>query len=469
MTTTRGAAQAAPPGSIGSAEPPSSATATPPCGWSDLAPTGALATERLEAELVSHAAWEAAGLARMLDLLAEYDERDGWSRWIGCRSMQQWLSWHCGLGYTAATERLRVARALPGLPAIRSAFRDGVLSWSKVRELSRVATAADDSAWAELAGKTTAAQLSRLVRQQRRITADDVVAQEQRREATRRIADDGSMVIELRLPADEGAVVWSAIDEAAGPPQREVPAGQRRADAAVGLLLAQAEIRTEVQVHIEECPTCRRRAASADGAPLHPDVADVLACDADVVTTHDHTRPHDCDVDGDAAEVGEIDRRRGPSRRQRRALRYRHAMCQFPGCHHDGRFDAHHVIAHGAGGRTRVRNLVRLCRFHHRLVHLARLVLSLGPDRELTVTTPDGRPIDPGVVAAVWRIREPDDLTRISGLGERMDIDACLFAVRTASSIRRTDAPPVFPRETTSPATASTAPRPDRAGGDAGA
>jgi len=43
-----------------------------------------MATERLEAELVSHAAWEAVGIARMLDVLGEYDRRDGWSRWIGC-------------------------------------------------------------------------------------------------------------------------------------------------------------------------------------------------------------------------------------------------------------------------------------------------------------------------------------------------------------------------------------------------
>lgn len=108
-------------------------------------------------------------------------------------------------------------------------------------------------------------------------------------------------------------------------------------------------------------------------------------------------------------------------------------MCQFPGCHHDGRFDAHHVIAHGAGGRTRVANLVRLCRSHHRLVHLAHLVLSLDTGRRLTVTTPNGRPIHHEILRTALRIPAPDDPTRIGGLGERMDIDACLFAIHTAA------------------------------------
>ena len=92
----------------------------------------AMPSEHLEAELVSHAEWEASGTARMLAVLAEFDRRQAWAAWE-CTSAQHWLSWKCGLGYTAATERLRVARALPALPTIEAALAAGRLSWSKVR------------------------------------------------------------------------------------------------------------------------------------------------------------------------------------------------------------------------------------------------------------------------------------------------------------------------------------------------
>src|SRR5262245_25657110 len=52
------------------------------------------------------------------------------------------------LGYTphAARERLRVASALAELPAIDASFAQGELSFSTVRELTRVATADTDRA-----------------------------------------------------------------------------------------------------------------------------------------------------------------------------------------------------------------------------------------------------------------------------------------------------------------------------------
>ena len=64
-------------------------------------------SEYLEAELVAHAAFEAAGMARMLEVLAEFDRRRCWDSW-GSVSAQHWLGWKCGLGYGAASERLRV-------------------------------------------------------------------------------------------------------------------------------------------------------------------------------------------------------------------------------------------------------------------------------------------------------------------------------------------------------------------------
>ena len=78
---------------------------------------GVMSSDELCAALVSHAAWETAGLAGVLGVLAEFDSRRVWADW-GCWSAQQWLSWKCGLGRVAASERLRVAHRLPDLPRV---------------------------------------------------------------------------------------------------------------------------------------------------------------------------------------------------------------------------------------------------------------------------------------------------------------------------------------------------------------
>ena len=114
-----------------------------------------LSNEQIESELVAHAAWEATAMGKVLDLLAEFDRRKLWESW-GAYSAQQWLGWKCGLGYIAASERLRVARALRDLPWIRNAISRGKLSYSKVRELTRVVTAATDRCLGEIATAATA-------------------------------------------------------------------------------------------------------------------------------------------------------------------------------------------------------------------------------------------------------------------------------------------------------------------------
>ena len=54
----------------------------------------------------------------------------------------------------------------------------------------------------------------------------------------------------------------------------------------------------------------------------------------------------------------------------RRALWARDKGCNFPGCSHTRFVDAHHIKHWAEGGETRVENLVLLCSFHHKLVHV---------------------------------------------------------------------------------------------------
>src|SRR2546428_7251269 len=75
---------------------------------------------------------------QFLDLIREFDARDGWN--TGFRSCAAWLSWRVGLDPGAARERVRVARALGSLPRMAHAVARGELSYAKVRALTRVAT-----------------------------------------------------------------------------------------------------------------------------------------------------------------------------------------------------------------------------------------------------------------------------------------------------------------------------------------
>ena len=97
--------------------------------------------DRLEHELAELTVRLEAATHRQLAILRELEPTGFWAE-QGARSFAHWLSWRIGLAPGAAREKLRVARALGGLPAIDAAFAAARLSYSKVRALTRVACAA---------------------------------------------------------------------------------------------------------------------------------------------------------------------------------------------------------------------------------------------------------------------------------------------------------------------------------------
>ena len=75
----------------------------------------------------------------LLLMIREFDERAGCHQW-GLQTCAEWLAWRCDLSMTTAREKVRVGHALKCLPLISAAFSTGELSYSKVKELTRVAT-----------------------------------------------------------------------------------------------------------------------------------------------------------------------------------------------------------------------------------------------------------------------------------------------------------------------------------------
>jgi Domain of unknown function (DUF222)/HNH endonuclease len=125
------------------------------------------------------------------------------------------------------------------------------------------------------------------------------------------------------------------------------------------------------------------------GDRVSPATVRRLACDAQIMPVV---------LDG-ASQVLDAGRSRrlatGPLRR---ALVVRDRGCSFPACDRPPRWcDGHHVRPWSAGGRTRLDNLVLLCRHHHRLIHDGDWTVRIGTDGlpEFLPPAVPGEPRDP--------------------------------------------------------------------------
>ena len=123
--------------------------------------------ERLGDEIAELSAHLDAATARLLDLVREFDTRGGWNS--GFPSCAAWLTWRIGLAPGAAREHVRVARALGALPRLAQALGRGELSYSKVRALTRVATAETEERLLAVGRAGTAEHVERIVRGWRKV------------------------------------------------------------------------------------------------------------------------------------------------------------------------------------------------------------------------------------------------------------------------------------------------------------
>lgn len=357
----------------------------------------------------------------LLVLLEQFDAQNGWNG--GFLSCAHWLHWRTGIDLGAAREKVRVARALPALPVVSARMQRGQLSYAKVRALTRVATAENEQALVDLTLAGTAAHVERLVRAWRRVDRVADARQAEARHLSRHLStwvdDDGMVVIRGRLTPEVGAVVQRAIEAAADRLFRdgqaatagqamaeEVTPAQRRADA-LGLLAetalsstldaGSAADRYQVVVHVDASAGAGEGVAAGalelEHGPVYvsAETSRRLACDAAVVVMRH-------DDEARVLDVGRRTRTIPPS--IRRALVARDATCQFPGCT-ARRCDAHHVAHWADGGATRLDNLLRLCRRHHRAVHEGGVQVLAMSDGAWAFHLPDGTRIPRAPAAAV--------------------------------------------------------------------
>ena len=314
----------------------------------------------------------------------------------------------------AAREKVRVARALEHLPKVSAAMACGMLSYSKAREITRVATAETEDYLLMIAEHGTAQHVEKLVRAisplpgRRGVVARGPPAAEPMRELSvrrRRFTHPELPAAGRSRRADrEGA--RAALEELPAEPPEDVPAGTspqpvpfsaRRADAlarvaesflAHGVMEAAGGDRQQIVVHVA-AETLRDRTAGCcefeHGPSMAAETARRLACDASVVALIEND-------DGEPLNVGR--KTRTISAPLRRALNARDKGCRFPGCSNSRYLDAHHVEHWANGGETKPSNLVSLCRFHHHAVHEGGIRIEILDDGALRFVKPNGAAID---------------------------------------------------------------------------
>ena len=178
-----------------------------------------LSDEELREEVRGWAARVAAGEARLLELIGELDERGAWGG-VGILSCAHWLSWRCGMGLSAARERVRVARALRQLPALAARFAEGSVTWTQVRAITRVCSPVDEQTWLTVAAACSGAQIERLVQGVRlseaaegaeRAEHDPDGAPARVRPSVRK-RPDGRVAVSFVLEPEEAMVVLAAFE-----------------------------------------------------------------------------------------------------------------------------------------------------------------------------------------------------------------------------------------------------------------
>ena len=331
-------------------------------------PERVAALDRLGDDIAELSAHLDAATARLLDLIREFDARQGWAN--GFRSCASWLSWRVGLDIGAAREKVRVARALATLPHLARALGSGELSYAKVRALTRVATPEIEERLLAVGRAGTADHVERIVRGWRRMDRKAETEESARQHKSRALhvypEADGMVVIRGRLTPEVGALLMRALEagrETVGQ-QVRVEDGptiaQQQADA-LALLAATAlhhgldpgppGERYQVVVHVDTAvladPDQPGQSVLEDGAHVSAETSRRLACDASrVVMRHD--------ADGRLMEVGARTRTIPPA--LRRALHHRDRGCRFPGCGLP--FGQGHHLRHWAqGGPTTLSNL----------------------------------------------------------------------------------------------------------------
>ncbi len=291
-------------------------------------------------------------------------ERLGVHARAGYASLREYAERVLGLAARQTEERLRVGRALAELPALDGALASGSLSWSAVRELSRIAMPATEQAWIDWAKGRRARTIERAVAARRlgegpRDAGDASRIPHRlsfavRAETLALFRDLQTRVrIDLGGDVDDDTLLFEIARRALGGPEDDG--------------------RASYQVAVSQCEGCGQTSIDAGGVSevVDPAVAEMFDCD------HQHVGR----VDGGSEEATSshmgastpAEKRRAtqtiPPAIRRQVVRRDRKRCVVPGCANHRFLDVHHLDPRAEGGSHDPERLALVCGAHHRAAH----------------------------------------------------------------------------------------------------
>src|SRR5436190_14804971 len=156
--------------------------------------------------------------AEWFEWLVEFDNHCDWTL-DGHANCVSWLVDHCGMARPTAKDKLRVAHQLARRASIGDAYRNGELSYSKVRAITRIDDADfdTDQRMLELASVGDTADVERAVRHWQLIKAQDQPPDAiwERRALPRTSKREANTTNQLVLPDDVDQRLMQILDAAA--------------------------------------------------------------------------------------------------------------------------------------------------------------------------------------------------------------------------------------------------------------
>ncbi|MFC4002035.1 DUF222 domain-containing protein [Prauserella oleivorans] len=228
-----------------------------------------------------------------------------------------------------------------------------------------------------------------------------VRAEKRRRE--RRVelmhTDDAMATLAADLPAEVASAAYARIDRRARALRNagdERTMDQLRADVFAELLLSNhagtPSAKAEIFVHLDLATLvglANNPAELAGHGPLPAPIARAIAFDPKSTWRRIITDPHT----GAPIDVGR-ERYRPPAVTADH-VKVRDRECRFPTCHRPAHYtDLDHVVPRQRNGETNTRNLIGLCRRHHRVKHTPGWQFHLTDTETVHITTPGGHTYD---------------------------------------------------------------------------
>jgi hypothetical protein len=311
----------------------------------------------------------------------------------GFATMYEYMERKLGYGPHAARERMRVARTLVKLPQTTAALARGELSYSAVRELTRVATAETEDRWLAAAEGMAVNQIERLVAGHQ--------AGDQPEDPTH--PDLRPRVVRIELPPEVYALWRQARSVIAAERGTEIS----DADFVESLCRGAIDPGTGAagpshQIAYQQCPDCRRATQNGAGREIDipPEVFERASCDAKVLGSLDAATP-------ERATTTVTPRLR------EQVFARDHHRCTVPGCRSARNLDIHHIVPQAQGGTYHLWNMTLLCSGHHSALHDGLLVIQGKAPYGIQVHWVYGPPLPVGLVPEARQALIQERIARI--------------------------------------------------------